>query len=99
MRCDAFVRPLLVRPHQPRVARHSGGKDRGETAFDGLLHGFPPGRAIIAETPPEPRDNAGFSAFPPVLPLVFVFGSGSAGARCLATRRFVEPTRPLRVYR
>ena len=34
-------RARLVRPHQPRVVRHIGGKDRGETAFDGLLHGLP----------------------------------------------------------
>jgi hypothetical protein len=34
------VRPFLIRPHQPRVARHIGGEDRGETAFDGLLHGL-----------------------------------------------------------
>ena len=44
MRPQALVRPLLVRPHQPRVTRHIGGKDRGETAFDGLLHGLPQGR-------------------------------------------------------
>jgi hypothetical protein len=25
-------RPLFIRPHQPRVASHIGGEDRGETA-------------------------------------------------------------------
>jgi len=29
-------RALLVRPHQPRIARDIGGQDRGETA--GLAH-------------------------------------------------------------
>jgi adenylate cyclase len=32
MRFQAFVRPLLVRPHQTRVSRHVGGEDRGEAA-------------------------------------------------------------------
>jgi hypothetical protein len=41
MRLEAFERAFLVRSHQPRVARHIGGEDRGETAFDGLLHGLP----------------------------------------------------------
>src|SRR5215472_6730819 len=29
---EAFVRPLLVRLHQARIARHVSGQDRGETA-------------------------------------------------------------------
>jgi hypothetical protein len=41
MRFEAFVRAFLIRPHQPRVAGHIGGKNRGKTAFDGLLH-WPP---------------------------------------------------------
>jgi hypothetical protein len=35
MRPEALVRAFLVRAHQPRVARHIGGKDRGETANSG----------------------------------------------------------------
>ena len=35
-RFEAFQRAFLVRPHQPRISRHIGGKDRGETA--GLAH-------------------------------------------------------------
>jgi hypothetical protein len=31
----------LVEPHQARIARDISGKDRGETTFDGLRHGFP----------------------------------------------------------
>jgi hypothetical protein len=31
---EAFVRPLLVDSHQPRVARNIGGEDRGQPAFD-----------------------------------------------------------------
>ena len=31
-RLEAFERPFLVRPHQPRIPRHIGGQDRGETA-------------------------------------------------------------------
>jgi hypothetical protein len=51
MRPEAFVRPLLIRSHQTRVAGHIGGEDRGKTAFDGLFHASP-GPAIIAETTP-----------------------------------------------
>src|SRR5205814_4760318 len=29
---EAFERAFLVRPHQPRIPRHIGGEDRGETA-------------------------------------------------------------------
>ena len=36
MRLEAFERPFLVRPHQPRIPRHIGGEDRGKTA--GLAH-------------------------------------------------------------
>ncbi len=35
-RFEAFERAFLVRPHQPRIPRHIGGEDRGETA--GLAH-------------------------------------------------------------
>ena len=35
-RFEAFERAFLVRPHQPRIAAHIGGEDRGETA--GLAH-------------------------------------------------------------
>jgi hypothetical protein len=42
MRFEAFERPFLVDSHQSRVARHIGCENRGETAFDGLLHGLPP---------------------------------------------------------
>ncbi len=31
-RLEAFERAFLVRPHQPRIPRHIGGKDRGEAA-------------------------------------------------------------------
>src|SRR6266436_5971628 len=33
-RFEAFERALLARPHQPRIPRHIGGKDRGEPTFD-----------------------------------------------------------------
>jgi hypothetical protein len=32
MRLDPIVSALLIRTHQPRVARHIGGEDRGQTA-------------------------------------------------------------------
>ena len=35
-RFEAFERAFLVRPHQPRIPRHIGSEDRGETA--GLAH-------------------------------------------------------------
>ena len=35
MRLEPFERALLVRPHQPRIGRHIGGEDRGETADNG----------------------------------------------------------------
>ena len=34
-RLEAFERALLVRPHPPRIPRHIGGQDRGETAGGG----------------------------------------------------------------
>ena len=40
MRLEAFERPFLVRPHQPRIPRDIGGEDRGEAA--GLAHGPSP---------------------------------------------------------
>src|SRR5438270_13932944 len=40
MRFEACVRTLLIRTHQARIAYHIGSEDRGETTFDGLLHGF-----------------------------------------------------------
>src|SRR6516225_2146345 len=39
-RFEAFERAFLVRPHQPRIPGHIGGKDRGETA--GLIHAASP---------------------------------------------------------
>src|ERR1700730_5184583 len=35
MRFEAFVRALLIRPHQARVSRHICGEDRGEAADRG----------------------------------------------------------------
>ena len=40
-RLEAFERPFLVRPHQPRISRHIGGQDRGETAALGHPSGNP----------------------------------------------------------
>jgi len=39
-RCEVFERAFLVRPHQPRIARHIGGQDGGEAA--GLAHASSP---------------------------------------------------------
>src|SRR6516162_1838145 len=44
MRLEAFVRPLLVCPHQTRVARHIGGEDRGKTARGRHSSGIPASR-------------------------------------------------------
>jgi hypothetical protein len=44
----AFVGALLVLAHQAQVSRHISGKDRGETAFDRLVHGLST-TPIIAE--------------------------------------------------
>jgi hypothetical protein len=41
-RFEAFERAFLVRPHQPRIPRHIGGEDRGETA--GCGHRLPDAR-------------------------------------------------------
>jgi hypothetical protein len=35
MRLQALERAFLVRAHQPRIARHIGGEDRGKTAGRG----------------------------------------------------------------
>jgi len=34
MRLEAFVRPLLVRAHETRIAGHIGGENGGQLAFD-----------------------------------------------------------------
>ena len=54
-RFEAFARPLLVRTDQARIARHIGGKDRGETA--GLGHFASP----AAKRRPD-RKSSRFSA-------------------------------------
>jgi hypothetical protein len=41
MRLEALVRALLVRAHQPRIARHIGSEDRGKTAGRGHGSGRP----------------------------------------------------------
>jgi hypothetical protein len=41
MRPEALVRALLIRSHQPRVARHIGGEDRGKTSGRGHGSGQP----------------------------------------------------------
>ena len=44
MRFEAFVRPLLIHPHQARIPRHIGGEDRGEAAD---RRHFLPGRSVF----------------------------------------------------
>jgi hypothetical protein len=34
MRLEGFVRPLLVRARETRIAGHIGGKNGGQLAFD-----------------------------------------------------------------
>jgi hypothetical protein len=45
-RLEAFERAFLIHPHQPRIPRHIGGKDRGEATFDAIRHcgTSPPGQ-------------------------------------------------------
>src|SRR5216684_238059 len=38
-RFEAFECPFLIRPHEPRIPRHIGGEDRGETAAGGHCSG------------------------------------------------------------
>ena len=45
---EAFERAVLVRPHQPRIARHIGGEDRGEAAGRGHPSGPPALRRPVA---------------------------------------------------
>ena len=49
-------RAFLVGAHQPRIARHIGGEDGGETALDPIrrssLHGRSPGRTILDREAP-----------------------------------------------
>jgi hypothetical protein len=52
-RLEAFERTFLVRPHQPRIARHIRGEDRGEAAGRGHDAGRPPGRRSSALTLPQ----------------------------------------------
>jgi hypothetical protein len=48
MRFEALECPLLVRSHQPRIACHIGGEDRGETAGRGHGYSSPPGSRLSA---------------------------------------------------
>ena len=41
MRLEALECTLLIAAHQPRIPGHIGGKDRRQTACDGLLHRLP----------------------------------------------------------
>jgi hypothetical protein len=36
-RLEAFEGAFLIHPHQPRIAHHIGGEDRGKTAGGGDL--------------------------------------------------------------
>jgi hypothetical protein len=49
MRLEAFVSPFLVHPHQARIARHIGSKDRGKTAGRGHGSGSPPLIRVIVK--------------------------------------------------
>src|SRR5271167_1749623 len=40
-RFEASEGAFFIRPHQPRIARHVGGKDRGETAALAHVSGTP----------------------------------------------------------
>ena len=44
-RPETLVRTFLVGLHQPAVADHVGGQDRGQAPLAGRGHGFAPGRA------------------------------------------------------
>jgi hypothetical protein len=35
---EEFVRPLLVRTHKTRIARHIGGKNGDQPAFEAFYH-------------------------------------------------------------
>jgi hypothetical protein len=52
VRFQPLVRPLLVRPHEARIARHVGGEDRGETADRG--HGSPGGKVRLTNSTAKP---------------------------------------------
>ena len=53
---EALVGSLLVRPHQARIARHIGGKDRGETADSG--HYSPGATKLLTKfTPKLPKSS------------------------------------------
>jgi hypothetical protein len=62
-RLEAFERAFLVRPHQPRIPRHIGGEDRGETAFDASwplgLHGA----SLLAGDPTPARARRELSTY------------------------------------
>src|SRR5262249_53321338 len=49
MRPQPRVRPLLIRPHQARIARHIGCKDGGKTAYGG--HARRPKVKSVENTP------------------------------------------------
>jgi hypothetical protein len=58
VRLQPFVRPLLIRPHQARVAGHIGGEDRGEAADRG--HRLSGGRLAQPSLPRKPAPTLVF---------------------------------------
>jgi len=88
MRLQAIERSFLVRPHQPRVPRHIGGEDRGETALDGLLQMAPPVMHIIAERKTLIMQNEEWcAAAVAVIPPESRHGAGRRTASALRRRR------------
>ena len=55
VRLEALVRALLIRPHQPRVARHIGGEDRGEAADRGHSRRT---RLTLSRVPQKPEADS-----------------------------------------
>src|SRR6516162_4971608 len=49
-RFEAFERPLLVHPHQPRIARDIGGEDRGRRHVWLMSLRPPPGAGLLSRT-------------------------------------------------
>jgi hypothetical protein len=64
-RFEAFDRPFLMRPRQPRIPRHIGGEDRNETTARGHSSGTPALRRPPRKRSPISPANGMFHALKP----------------------------------
>jgi hypothetical protein len=99
-RFEAFERAFLVRPHEPRIARHIGGENCRQPALDAgqpsKLHGVSSVAADYTNRrrtriKHEVRPATRFFSFIPTAPIVRKFCCSGVRNSLLTGSRFVVP--------